>query len=74
MPFIAPTQRLSTMNTSTFHTPAPTLVPAPTGVGDWLDSSFELQRGVLVQELSALWWDRCLAAAQASNPDPQTTH
>jgi hypothetical protein len=62
------------MSPHAFCTPAHTLPPGPSGVGDWLDSSFELQRGVLVQEISVLWWNRCQAAALASNPDPQTTH
>ena len=63
------------MNPSTLCITAPTLPPAPTGVGDWLDSSFELQHGVLVQEISLLWWDRCLTSAVlALNAAPQTTH
>ncbi|MBK7617333.1 MAG: hypothetical protein IPJ08_23825 [Burkholderiales bacterium] len=63
------------MTLSTLCITAPTLPPLPTGVGDWLDSSFELQHGVLVQEVSLLWWDRCLTSAVlALNAVPPSTH
>lgn len=63
------------MNPSALSVPTPSLLPVPSSMGDWQDSSFELQRGVLVQELPAHWWDDCVAAANtASGARPQTAH
>lgn len=63
------------MHTSATSPVATTLPPAPSGVGDWLDSSFELQRGVLVQELPLQWWDDCLAATHwVTAAAPQAAH
>jgi hypothetical protein len=56
-----------------FTAPAPALPPAPTGMGDWLDSSFELHRGMQMRELYLPWWDD-VPASPGSGLGQPTAH